>query len=214
MARRGLPSKTVPVSASHQRATSKSPSLSVGRQRHTNPSQNLARGARTSSSSTRHTPTPNHITNRPTNDERPPPRPVAPSTGASTEAASHRQHTTPSSKRTHDASHSSSATRAPPVRCGTGKRQKTTEAREDLCCFCSVTSTCTSRNCPCAKAGRPCHSCDPGECFRCTNTVEALNRVIRAENTRRTSGIAARFRQRVGLAPALPLPLFYAHDNR
>ena len=43
--------------------------------------------------------------------------------------------------------------------------------------------------------------------------MEALNRVIRAENTRRTSGIAACFRHRVGLAPVLPLPLFDAHDN-
>ena len=43
--------------------------------------------------------------------------------------------------------------------------------------------------------------------------MEALNRVIRSKNTRRTSGIAARFRQRAGLAPVLPLPLFDANDN-
>ena len=61
---------------------------------------------------------------------------------------------------------------------------------------------------PTAKAGRPCHSCDSGECNRCTNTVEALNRVISGENYRRTSGIAARFRQRVGRALDPPLPLF------
>jgi len=73
--------------------------------------------------------------------------------------------------------------------------------------FFSVTTSCTSRNCPCAKAGRPCHSCDPGECNRCTNTVEALNRVIRSENHRQTSGIGARFRRCVGreLEPTLPL---------
>jgi hypothetical protein len=37
--------------------------------------------------------------------------------------------------------------------------------------------------------------------------MEALNRVIREENTRRTSGTSARFRQRVGreLEPILPL---------
>jgi hypothetical protein len=38
--------------------------------------------------------------------------------------------------------------------------------------------------------------------------VEALNRVIRQENYRRTSGIAARFRQRVGRELDPPLPLF------
>jgi len=105
-------------------------------------------------------------------------------------------------------SHSSSATSAPPARRGNGKRQKTTAAHEDLCCFCSVTGSCTSRNCPCAKAGRPCHSCNPGECGHCTNTVEALNRVIREENYCRTSGIAARFRQCDGRALNPPLPLF------
>jgi len=51
------------------------------------------------------------------------------------------------------------------------------------------------------------NGCNPGECNRCTNTVEALNRVIRNENHRRTSGIGACFRRRVGqeLKPTLPL---------
>jgi hypothetical protein len=42
--------------------------------------------------------------------------------------------------------------------------------------------------------------------------VVALNRVIREENYRRTSGIAARFRQRVGRALDPPLPLFGVDD--
>jgi hypothetical protein len=140
------------------------------------------------------------------NDEWLPPRPVAHGAAVAADAASPREHTF-LVKRTLGVSHSSSATSAPPVRRRNGKRQKTAAAREDLCCFCSVTGSCTSRNCPCAKAGRPCHSCDPGECNRCTNTVEALNRVICGENYRRTSGIAARFQQHVGRALDPPLPL-------
>jgi len=42
--------------------------------------------------------------------------------------------------------------------------------------------------------------------------VEALNWVFREENYRRTSGIAARFRQRVGRALDPPLPLFGVDD--
>ena len=38
---------------------------------------------------------------------------------------------------------------------GDGKRQKTASAREDPCCPCSILSTCSERNCPCAKARRP-----------------------------------------------------------
>jgi hypothetical protein len=122
------------------------------------------------------------------------------------DTASPREHTL-LVKRTLGVSHSSSATGAPPVRRGNGKRQKTAAARKDLCCFCSISSSCTSRNCPCAKAGRPYRSCDLGECNRCSNTIEALNRVIREENTRRTSGTGASFRRRVGreLEPTLPL---------
>ena len=138
-------------------------------------------------------------------DERLPPRPVAHGAAVAADAASPQEHTL-LVKRTLRVSHSSSATSAPPARRGNGKRQKTTAAREDLCCFCLVAGSCTSRNCPCTKAGRPCLSCDPGECSRCTNMVEALNRVIREENYRQTSGIAARFRQRVGRALAPPLP--------
>ena len=57
---------------------------------------------------------------------------------------------------------SSSPSSAPPAKRMNGKRQKTSDAREDLCCFCSTTSSCTSRNCSCAMAGRPCHVVTPG----------------------------------------------------
>jgi hypothetical protein len=143
------------------------------------------------------------------NDERLPPRPVAHGAAVAADAASPREHTL-LVKRTLGVSHSSSATSAPPVRRGNGKRQKTVATREDLCCFCSVTGSCTSRNCSCAKAGRPCHchSCDPGECNRCTNTVEALNRVIRGENYSRTSGIATR---RCGSTRSKPKSVQWLH---
>jgi hypothetical protein len=88
-----------------------------------------------------------------------------------------------------------------------GKRQKTASAREDPCCPCSISSTCTERNCPCAKARRPCRNCDPGR-GRCTNTVAAHNAVIREANRdnlpRSASG---RFRERMGLPPRPLIPL-------
>ena len=126
------------------------------------------------------------------NDERLLPRPVAHGAAITANATSPREHTL-LVKCTLRVSHSLSATSAPPPRRGNGKCQKRMAAREDLCCFCLVTGSCTSCNCPCTKAGRPCHSCNPGECSHCTNMVEALNRVIREENYRQTSGIAARF---------------------
>ena len=50
----------------------------------------------------------------------------------------------------------SSSTASRPT--GDGKRQKTAFAREDPCCPCSISSTCSERNCPCAKARRPCRN--------------------------------------------------------
>ena len=140
-------------------------------------------------------------------DERPPPRSSAFDAAVSADAASPRSEHTLLVKRTIRVSHSSSAASAPPARRGASKRQKTTAAREDLCCFCSVGGSCTARNCPCAKVGRPCRCCDPGSCNRCSNTLEAHNRTISAENYRRSRGIAARFRVRVGreLEPQIPL---------
>ena len=141
-------------------------------------------------------------------DERPPPRHGAPCTAVAADAASRRpSEPTLLVKRPIRVSHSSSVTIAPPAREGGSKRRKTEVAQQDLCCFCAVGATCSSRNCSCAKAGRPCRSCDPGECGRCSNTMETLNRVICSENTRRVSSIAARFPERVGRPPWPPIPL-------
>ena len=53
---------------------------------------------------------------------------------------------------------------------GEAKRQRK-RARDDPCCVCSSGSTCTVRNCTCAKAGRACTNCDPGK--RCKNCAAA-----------------------------------------
>ena len=57
------------------------------------------------------------------------------------------------------------------------KRRKTAPlATPELCCHCTASSTCHPRNCPCAKAGRPCRNdCGPGENNKCTNSCEAIN---------------------------------------
>jgi hypothetical protein len=139
--------------------------------------------------------------------------------GPAADAAScHHEHTC-LAKRTHGVNHSSSATSAPSERRRHDKRQKTHEAREDLCCFCLIAASCSSCNCPCAKAGRPCQRSDPGECNRCTNTVAVHNRAIRIKNARQTTSIAARFMKRVGqpFNPLIPLydvpPPCNADDN-
>jgi hypothetical protein len=100
-----------------------------------------------------------------------------------------------------------SATSAPSKRRRHDKQQKMHEACEDLCCFCLIATSCSSRNCLCAKAGWPCRHCNPGECNRCTNTVAIHNRAIQIKNARRTMSIAACFWQRVGqpLDPLIPL---------
>jgi hypothetical protein len=145
-------------------------------------------------------------------DEWLPPRHGAPCTAVAADAASRRPpEATLLVKQTIRVSHSSSVTIAPPAREGGSKRQKTAMARQDLCCFCAVGATCSSRNCSCAKAGRPCQSCNPGECGRCSKTAEALNRVIRSENTRQVSSIAAHFREHVRQPP---LPLIPLHDAK
>jgi hypothetical protein len=64
---------------------------------------------------------------------------------------------------------------------GNGKRQKTAPACEDPCCPCSILSSYSERNCPCAKAQRPCQSCDPSH-GQCANTVATHNAVIRDAN--------------------------------
>ena len=68
-------------------------------------------------------------------DERLPLPPSAP--GLATDAASRRQQHTIGAVRTLDDSRSPSASTATPSRSRNDKRQKTAEAREDLCCFCS-----------------------------------------------------------------------------
>jgi hypothetical protein len=134
------------------------------------------------------------------------PPPGAP--GPVADAASRHQEHTIFAKRTLGVSRSPSASTATPSGRRHDKRQKTTAAREDLCCFCSPLATCSPRSCSCAKAGRPCRCCEPGNCGRCANTVAAHNRVIRQENYRRQSGIGARFRQRIGRPLDPPIPLY------
>ncbi len=121
-------------------------------------------------------------------------------------ASRHQEHTT-LVKRTLGVSRSSSASSTPPERHRHNKQQKTHKARKDLCCFCSIASTCSLRNCPCTKAGRPCPCCSPGVSNRCTNTVAAHNRAICIENTRQTTSIAACFWQHIvrPLDPLIPL---------
>ena len=104
-------------------------------------------------------------------------------------------------------SHSSSAASAPPAWQGASKRQKTTVAHKDLCCFCSIGGSCITHNCLCTKTGWPCHSCNSGSCNHCSNTLEAHNWTITANNYCRSRGIAAQFQVRVGreLEPQIPL---------
>ena len=90
---------------------------------------------------------------------------------------------------------------------GAGKRQKTASARKDPCCPCSISSTCSKRNCPCAKTRRPCQNCDSSH-GRCANTVAAHNAAIRETNREHLpSSTAARFRARMGLPPRPLIPL-------
>ena len=90
---------------------------------------------------------------------------------------------------------------------GAGKRQKTVSARKDLCCPCLILSTCSERNCPCAKAWRPCRNCDLSH-GHCANTVAAHDAAIRETNCEHLpSSTAARFRARMGLPPRPLIPL-------
>jgi len=96
----------------------------------------------------------------------------------------------------------SSSTASRPT--GDGKRQKTASSREDPCCPCSIASTCSERNCPCAKARRPCQNCNPSR-GKCSNTVAAHNAVIREANRNNLPRSAlGRLCERLGL-PARPL---------
>jgi len=89
---------------------------------------------------------------------------------------------------------------------GDGKRQKTASACEDPCCPCSISSTCSECNCPCAKARRPCQNCDPSR-GGCSNTFDAHNAVIckaNCDNLPRST--SARFHARMGLPPRSLIP--------
>ena len=114
------------------------------------------------------------------------PRPAA-------DAASCRHEHTCFAKSTHGVNCSLSATSAPSKKHRHDKRQKVHEACNDLCCFCLIATSCSSRNCPCAKAGRPCRFCNFGESNCCKNTVAVHNRLIRIKNARLTTSIAACF---------------------
>ena len=126
-------------------------------------------------------------------NERLPPRHGALRPAVATGAASCRQEHTVLTTGTLGVRRLPSATTATPSRCRNDKRPKISEAREDLCCFCSHAGSCSPHTFSCAKAGRPCQCCDPGDCRRCNNMVEARNRVIREENHRQLTGIGARF---------------------
>ena len=85
------------------------------------------------------------------------------------------------------------------------RRVNTPVAREDPCCSCSVNATCSLRNCPCAKARRPCLNCDPGD-QRCSNTIACHNKRIQQANRQSNNTSARRLRGFFGLGdrPALP----------
>jgi hypothetical protein len=133
--------------------------------------------------------------------------------GPAADAASRCQELTLLAKRLLVVSRSLSASSAPPKRHWNDKRQKTTKARKDLCCFCLIAASCSSCNCPCTKAGWICQCCNPRVCDRCTNTVASHIQAIQTENTRQTTSIAAHFWQHVRqpLTPlslsTMPLPL-------
>ena len=97
---------------------------------------------------------------------------------------------------------------------GDGKRQKTASAREDPCCPCPISLTCSKHNCPCTKAQRPCQSCDPS-CGRCSNTIDAHNAVIRkANHDNLPHSTSARFCAHMGLLPRPLIPLIVEPTER
>jgi hypothetical protein len=114
-------------------------------------------------------------------DERLPLQHGALRSAVATDAASRHQEHTVLPTGTLGVCRSPSATIATPSRRRNNKRPKISEACKDLCCFCSHVGSCSPCTCSSAKAGRPCQCCDPGDCGRCNNTVEAHNRVIRKE---------------------------------
>jgi hypothetical protein len=97
---------------------------------------------------------------------------------------------------------------------GAGKQHKTASTCEDPCRPCSILSMCSGRNCPCAKARRPCQNCDSSH-GRCTNTVAAHNAVICETNhVHLPSLTAARFCARMGFPPRPLIPLIVEPAER
>ena len=81
------------------------------------------------------------------------------------------------------------------------KRQRTTPAaREDPCCSCSSSASCSERYCPCSIKRVPCTDCDPGS-KRCTNTIAAHNLRIDKANRKANNTQAVKFRKHLGLEP-------------
>ena len=86
------------------------------------------------------------------------------------------------------------------------KRQRTMPVvREDPCCSCSASASCSDRRCPCAIVRVPCTDCDPCS-KRCSNTTTSLNLWIDKANRRANSTTLVKFRKRFGLEPCQKLP--------
>lgn len=67
-----------------------------------------------------------------------------------------------------------------------GKKSRTKPARNDPCCFCPATNQCFASGCPCAKVGRPCSSCSPGDCSRCRNQPRHRARFLQSKDRLKT----------------------------
>ncbi len=92
-----------------------------------------------------------------------------------------------------------------------GKRNKRCKiappARSELCCYCSASSTCSERNCPCAIARRPCRpNCGPTESNKCNNSCSAINeRLTHLNHVTRRGPASKRMRAFINLPSSPPL---------
>jgi len=86
------------------------------------------------------------------------------------------------------------------------KRQQTTQAaRENPCCSCSSSASCSERHCPCAIKRVQCTYCDPGS-KRCNSTTAAHNLWIDKANRKAKNTSVVRCRRNFGLEPRQILP--------
>ena len=117
------------------------------------------------------------------------------------------RHATPNhaSKRTVNDACTGNFAEIKPPRKSQNKKQRTTAAREDPCCPCSTSACCSERNCPCAKARRPCRDCDPGH-KRCNNSTASHNHRIKAANRLADNASAGVLRGYFGLEKRKKLP--------